>query len=237
MAALAPASLPALLHQLRGLSEELAASVASQNSSKDEPSSSSYASEKGTASAHPAAGEKRLAAWPVHTVGHVLMHSTGIYMYALTTGYSQSVYFQRSRGVIGSEVGRPHPLPSFPVCVITDGTHCWQCLRAVDLDAWATSLQQREATLMQALCAWKLLETSEVNLAQRERDVHFIERQCAEAQEKTKAKLAAFRERCALFVGYLSAGPIEGRKYVCVTSACARRTGAAARVEHRRRER
>lgn len=53
---------------------------------------------------------------------------------------------------------------------------------------------------MQALSTWKLLETSEANLVQRERDVHFIERQCAEAQEKTKAKLAACRDRCALFM-------------------------------------
>ena len=37
-------------------------------------------------------------------------------------------------------------------------------------------------------------------------------------------------------VGYLSFGPIE-QYYAFVTSACGRRTGAAARVERRRRER
>ncbi len=37
-------------------------------------------------------------------------------------------------------------------------------------------------------------------------------------------------------VGYLSFGPIENNIMFFVTSACARRTGAAARVERRRRE-
>ena len=37
--------------------------------------------------------------------------------------------------------------------------------------------------------------------------------------------------------GYLSFGPIEQNIMFFVTSACARRTGAAARVERRRRER
>ncbi len=37
--------------------------------------------------------------------------------------------------------------------------------------------------------------------------------------------------------GYLSFGPIENKIMVFVTSACARRTGASARVERRRRER
>ncbi len=38
-------------------------------------------------------------------------------------------------------------------------------------------------------------------------------------------------------VGYLSFGPIEIYFMLSVTLACARRTGAAARVERRRRER
>ena len=40
-----------------------------------------------------------------------------------------------------------------------------------------------------------------------------------------------------LTVGYLSFGPIEKYFMLSVTLACARRTGAAARVERRRRER
>ena len=51
------------------------------------------------------------------------------------------------------------------------------------------------------------------------------------------ARLAEVRTICAVTAGYLRFGPIETNVLFSVTSACARRTGAAARVERRRRER
>ncbi len=51
------------------------------------------------------------------------------------------------------------------------------------------------------------------------------------------SELANVREVEASTVGYRSVGPIENNIMFLVTSACARRTGTAARVERRRRER
>ena len=75
------------------------------------------------------------------------------------------------------------------------GGACPSCALSGDVTAWAADLQRREAALLKALSAWKLLEAGEAILVEREHDVNVKHKQCMDAYEKVKTKTAALKQR------------------------------------------
>jgi hypothetical protein len=79
----------------------------------------------------------------------------------------------------------------------------WSCTRCSDATAWASSLAARERRLLELLSDWKLLQSSERTLLEREAEVSLQHRQCTEmlerirsSRDKLKCRQVVVRAQC-----------------------------------------